>query len=245
MDGDGQPIPGAFVSLGDEHRGEERTTDEDGRFEYLGLESGAHALWLNHEERVVVRLLPGEVLESDFTVPTTRAKLHFEEGGAEIEVFELHGSVIGLQKLSGASRISHWRPQTSDPSEFEYEEMPRLRRIASGLVVTTVDPVPDGRYLLVTAQGWTSVFDLKGGEGRVPVGSAPLVVKASPGTRVQALPAALDTSARRCAADYPATIPESGEFTFRVAQGTYVIVGFGGRVLTEVEVGASGARVEL
>ncbi|MDA1266723.1 MAG: carboxypeptidase-like regulatory domain-containing protein, partial [Planctomycetota bacterium] len=246
LDAQGEPLPMQRISF--DHRyqhGPERLTDDEGRFTYDGLEAGTHGIWAADQQLFTFTVDAGEVARLDFQLPEGNLKLRMFREGRPHEVYELNGRLIGLDRTGTLTRLSHWRPRTSNPEELAVAEMPRMRRVASGPDPTTVDPVPPGRYLLVSAQGLTATFDVSGAEARVDLGLATLTVTGRPGQRVQVVPAGASTFVRVAAADSPVTLDDEGVFAFTVHPGNYEVVASGGHVLTRVEVSAQGASIAV
>jgi len=249
VDEQGRPLADRPIRLDDRRRGPEATTGPDGSFAFEGVEAGAHALW-DDDLLLALRLEAGEQADVVVRRPTGALELELVRDGVRVDVFELDGLVVGLDRRFGLYPLRHWRPRTSDPSELDtgfQSHGVRAQRIPSPELVTIPERVLPGRYWMATRQGVAAAFTVHEGasRARVELGSCELVVRARSAGSVQVVPADADAFTRLAAARARVELDATAAARFSLPPGRYALVGEAGAVLGEVVLDAQGAAVEL
>jgi RNA polymerase sigma factor (sigma-70 family) len=242
VDEQGQRSPSTPIMLDE---GTVAVTDAEGKFTFDGLEARAHSLRIGEDRRAapfVVRLTPGEEREVELVLAQGSLELEFTRGGVPIEMFEMHGALLGLEDGTGLHEISHWRPRTDDPAELD-------SGFRSGGAVFTLQRSPDlvtinesvapGRYLLVSSEGHVAPVEVRGPHETVELGTARLTVAGRPKARFHLVPAGSDELVRLVAARCAVSIPDPGQVELTLPQGPYDVIGARGAVLGRVDLGAA------
>lgn len=223
LDAGRAPVAGVELALDEPRDGPRAVTGADGGFAFEGLEGGAHALWGRDEELLAcVRLAPGEELALELLPPPPQPTMLAIEGVAG----GLEGVVVGLEQVFALQEVE--TEDAREPIEF-------------------AGALPAGRYWLCTRQGIAAGFALADGAAtaRAQAGDAPLVVRAAARTGVQVVPAEADPLLRLLAARCIVWADSGAPARFRLAPGSYLLVGRAGRVLRAVDVGPRGAEITL
>jgi len=211
---------GAQVSL---DRAREVVTDELGRFAFEGVEAGIRGLRLPPKRFVAVAVAPGETVELELGAEELLDIVLAARRDARPWLEEFHGVVVGTGKLA-------------DVLEFAAE---------NGAV--RLEQVRPGPHVFLSASGDVVVGDLSTSSATLELGTTPLTVHATPGTRVYIVPAGandlVEVMAGRAASR---TVSAEGVLEYAgLARGRYGI-GIDRRgVQLEVELAEEAVEVEL
>lgn len=224
VDAGDRPLVDEIVKLDQKSRGPEQKSDADGKVMFVGLEAGAHGLWIGGRLEQCLRLKAGEHAELEVVIGAP--------GAFELELRapaplsgEIEGMIVGLGRVF-------------DGEEVEGE-------VGPGGTLPLGRAIEPGPYLFFTRDGWVARFDAVEDRGVVELGAAELVVRTPSKLAVHTLPADCDEFARLMVARLPKRGREVGEVHFRVVPGNYAIVGEAGILLQTVEVPAAGVTVEI
>ena len=230
----GLPAANRVLRLDQRDRGPETTTDDAGRFAFEQVEAGAHALWTTDEGMrepfACVRLAAGEEAELELA----------QEDGARGAVTLVLGPDAGDAEELGAVLIGRDRL-------FDV----RFAFSPGGEPGTLSLPAPRaGTYWLATQVGVVGAIELAEGAVRVELerGTAELRVRATPESEVrsvQVVPADADPFLRLMAARTRVRLDRETPARFRLAPGSWLIVGEAGYVLRAVELPEEGLELVL
>ncbi|MSR63414.1 MAG: hypothetical protein EXS08_13305 [Planctomycetes bacterium] len=226
VDASGRALADRLLRLDQRKDGPPSTTDAAGRFAFERLEAGAHAVWLEGQVLVGVRLEAGEERELDLTVPALGTLELLLPPGATLAPDEVRGVLVGREDVFG----------------FYHEFAPGS---APDMLLVPHSVLP-GRYWLASSQGVVAPLTLAPGATRIEfeLGGAVLRVRSTQRVNIQVVPADADPFLRLAAARGYVKVVRETEGRFRVSPGRYALVGEAGVLLREVDVPVEGLELE-
>ena len=216
---DGSPASGVVVL--DKKLG--CPTDERGRFAFEKVEAGVRGLRLPDKRLVSVIVRPGETIELELGAENRLdVALELLRGGA-LCLDEIRGAGVGLDPVSEV---------------FEFR--------AEGGAVPLSLALP-GRYVLLSTRCAPVVADLTRASATVELGTTPLTVSATPGTRVYLVPAGASELVELMAGRVSSrTVDATGMLEVPgVAPGRYGVGIDREGVQVEIEVGTEPLEIRL
>jgi hypothetical protein len=225
VDATGQPLASKTILLDNLV---ETETDEGGRFVFASVEAGVHRLIPkeqseNYQLSTGIQLSPGETLELEIQQEEPERNLELFSGGRRLAK-ETRGWVVGLDQVYTLQGF----------------------RVRDGVVKVRGN---QGRALVYSNQGMSTVFNLADDSSRVELGSLSLEVIAPPDRRVSLLPdfiADANKFARDLIKSRWQKVPTSGRLTYsNLPPGRYEIHTVEEGRVSSVEVREATQEIEV